>query len=361
MRVMSDAPGKLILLGEYAVLEGAPALVGAVARRARVTIDPAVDRSVLHSSMLSAEVSFRVVKGSMVLDETVSEADRNRLGVFKACFDRTLQSLPDGLPGPLRIGLDTSAFFLPDGSRKLGVGSSAALTVALTASLYAWAGVMDARVPDRKRLMNEAMGAHRMAQSNTGSGVDIAASVYGGVFRYELPASDPLSDIRMMPTHLPSDLTTVAIWTGRSASTPEMVANVNRFKQRNERQYRTLMDHMTALSRAGIAALGESDTSAFLDAIRGYRDAMTELGDASGTPIMSDPHREIDAICTGHGVCYKPSGAGGGDLGVLFATNGAPVGEILARLEQAGYPAFDLQIWTHGVRTTIEQLTQIQS
>ncbi len=351
MVITADAPGKLILLGEYAVLEGAPALVGAVARRARVTIENA-DRFSLRSSMLESDVPFQLNAGQVVFARNIPEPDRDRLGVFRSCMESALRTLAMPLDDPVQISVDTSAFFLPDGHRKLGVGSSAALTVSLTAALYAFTGTADVRVPDRKRLLAESMGAHRMAQSNTGSGVDIAASVYGGVFRYQLSESDPSAPAKMSPTHLTPDLATVAIWTGRSASTPEMVARVNRFKMANPKQYATLLDHMTALSRSGIAALGEGDTGAFLEAVRGYRDAMDKLGVASDTPILSSDHREINRICSRYGLSYKPSGAGGGDLGILFASNGAPVGEALKELEGAGYPAFDLQIGTHGVRTT---------
>ncbi|MCW8846391.1 MAG: hypothetical protein OQK99_11185 [Gammaproteobacteria bacterium] len=38
-----SAPGKLILAGEYAVLDGAPGLVMAVDRRARVSLEPSSD------------------------------------------------------------------------------------------------------------------------------------------------------------------------------------------------------------------------------------------------------------------------------------------------------------------------------
>ena len=40
MRVKVSAPGKMVLLGEYAVLVGAPAAVTAVNRRARVELAP---------------------------------------------------------------------------------------------------------------------------------------------------------------------------------------------------------------------------------------------------------------------------------------------------------------------------------
>ena len=43
MTVAASAPGKLILIGEYAVLFGAPAAVMAVNRRASVRIEPSQD------------------------------------------------------------------------------------------------------------------------------------------------------------------------------------------------------------------------------------------------------------------------------------------------------------------------------
>ena len=41
MSFVATAPAKLVFLGEYAVLEGAPALVAAVDRSVRVTVAPA--------------------------------------------------------------------------------------------------------------------------------------------------------------------------------------------------------------------------------------------------------------------------------------------------------------------------------
>ena len=43
MKVRATAPGKLVVLGEYAVLAGAPALVLAVDRRCRVDLGPSDD------------------------------------------------------------------------------------------------------------------------------------------------------------------------------------------------------------------------------------------------------------------------------------------------------------------------------
>ncbi|MFU8876606.1 MAG: hypothetical protein ACNA7E_00585, partial [Wenzhouxiangellaceae bacterium] len=56
-RVVASAPGKLIVIGEYAVLEGAPALVLGLNRRVRVTALPGQGR--LSAPQLGLELNCR--------------------------------------------------------------------------------------------------------------------------------------------------------------------------------------------------------------------------------------------------------------------------------------------------------------
>ena len=220
----------------------------------------------------------------------------------------------------------------------------------LIAALMARSGLLDARVPDKPLLLKRAMSAHRKAQSNTGSGVDVAASVYGGVFQYQLNGDAGRPGIATRPFHLPPDLLTVAVWTGRSASTPELVGIVNRLRDTKPEKYGRIMAKMKKLSQSGIGAIRNSDTRLFLNVVLKYYEAMAELGNASNAPIISDPHRDIAAICQGVGVQYKPSGAGGGDLGILFSQKPDRMRDAVRELESSGYPAFDLQIGTHGIQ-----------
>jgi phosphomevalonate kinase len=63
------------------------------------------------------------------------------------------------------------------GGKQLGLGSSAAITVALTAALLAQGGRADM---DRPGLLHLATVAHRQLQGG-GSGSDVAAAVHGGI------------------------------------------------------------------------------------------------------------------------------------------------------------------------------------
>lgn len=350
----ATAPGKLILLGEYAVLEGAPALVGAVARRARVSVANWEEGFQLQSALVgNSEIDFQFgPDGKVLFNKALPKQDAARLQLFRVCVAECRMAVKAAgmeMKGA-KISLDTEAFFLEDSRQKLGLGSSAALTVSLIAALMARAGLLDGRLPDKPLLLERAMSAHRKAQSNTGSGVDVAASVYGGVFQYQLNGGAGRPGIATRPFHLPPDLLTVAVWTGESASTPELVGMVNRFRDEESGKYGKMMNNMTELSRTGIEAIRNSDTSLFLNVVSKYYEAMAELGDEAEAPIISASHREIAAVCHGAGVQYKPSGAGGGDLGILFSRNPDRMRDAVMALETAGYPSFDLQIGTHGIQ-----------
>jgi len=358
----ATAPGKLILLGEYAVLEGAPALVGAVARRARVSVANWEEGFQLQSALVEkGEIDFKFgPDGKVLFHTTLPKQDADRLQLFQVCVAEcrtVLRAAGIEMKGA-KIVLDTEAFFLEDSRQKLGLGSSAALTVSLIAALMARAGLLDGRLPDKPLLLERAMSAHRKAQSNTGSGVDVAASVYGGVFQYQLNGGTGRPGVATRPFHLPPDLLTVTVWSGKSASTPELVGMVNRFRDVEPGKYGKMMDNMTELSRTGIEAIRNSDTKLFLDVVSRYYEAMAELGKAAEAPIISTAHREIAAICRGADVQYKPSGAGGGDLGILFSRNPDRMREAVMALELAGYPSFDLQIGTHGIQIQSQKKEQ---
>lgn len=84
-----------------------------------------------------------------------------------------------GLPVPVgRITVDTSAFFDPHTGAKLGLGSSAAATVLMTAAFLELHGLDPTRRIDP--LIRLAIEAHRRAHGGRGSGYDIATSALGG-------------------------------------------------------------------------------------------------------------------------------------------------------------------------------------
>jgi phosphomevalonate kinase len=297
--VKARAPGKVVLSGAYAVLEGAPAVVSAVNR--------------------------------YVTSDTELPAERVTPEVRAA--------LPEG-PFP---AFDASA--LRDGGHKLGLGSSAAI---LVASLAAVRGSDHSDVTAlRKAIEGPALAAHRQAQGG-GSGIDVAASTRGGTLIATRWGADVLE---LTPVSLPQTLHVEAWASGVSASTPELLRAVGRFREARPREYDELMAALTAAASRAAAALSAADASTFIGELSIQRELLSRLGSAANVPIVTPEVRQLAEWAKSRGAVVLPSGAGGGDI-VLWVSLAAspPAFHTLAQaLEHRHVP---LELHAAGVHTT---------
>jgi phosphomevalonate kinase len=255
------APGKLLLTGAYAVLEGAPALV------------IAVDRYAL------ADTS-REERASMEVREAIHRDY-----------------------GP---SVDVTA--LHDGASKLGLGSSAAALVATLGAIRAERGDDLASAAVRDELFAEASGAHERAQRG-GSGVDVAASVYGGVLRYVRRGS-------VRPATLPEGVVWSVFWSGESARTSELRKRVDALRVKDERSWRSVMLPLTDASEGAARACDDGSAEAFMSGARAFATALAALGHAADAPIVPARFAALAALAATDGATFFPSGAGGGDVAV---------------------------------------------
>jgi phosphomevalonate kinase len=281
--VIAWAPGKIVISGAYSVLEGAPALVGAV------------DRYVV------ADASRK----SAIVSEEVLAAYRSGAIDIVPWFDAS--------------GLRTR---LPDGTtRKIGLGSSAAILVASIAAVFS------NRISDEKELrsavMPAALAAHCEAQP-MGSGIDVAASVYGGIVHC---LRDPDGTLDVTAAQLPEGLVLEVFTCPIAASTGQLLEKIEAFKQADSTTYRTHMDAAIAGARDAAAT---RDANAFIKAISTQVDALGQLGRAAGAQIVIRAVSELHTMATAEGAVFGPSGAGGGDIALWIGT-ARPSEAFLAR------------------------------
>jgi phosphomevalonate kinase len=338
MRITASAPGKLVLLGEYAVLEGAPALVLAVDRRARVSLIPAPDgywKTV--SPTLGCEARLRVGSGGIDWgDAPVRELEWLASLFAQLPFAATLS--------PCRIELDSDAFFLDrSGERmKLGLGSSAALAVALLGALHAYA---EQPAPT----LATCIAVHRTIQQGRGSGVDIAAALTGGLSRFELAGSTP----ECVPMKLPGSLHWRCLFSGRPASTAALLGSVAAWRERQPSAYARHMGELATISSRGAEAVAGHDAASFLSSLHDYAQALARFGGAANVDIASRGHRELTALAADCGVVYKSCGAGGGDVGVTFAVDDMRLREFAGRATEAGFAVIELGADPRGLETNV--------
>jgi phosphomevalonate kinase len=345
-----SAPGKLVLFGEYAVLFGAPAAVAAVNRRAFVTLRPFAGNG---WEFAAPGLVARRARLEVEPDNTVRWHDE-RLGHEEyGLIDKLLRGIGESgsidlvnLP-PLEASLDTRAFFESAGGweSKLGLGSSAALTVAFVAALEAWAGAEP--TTDEGERLQHLVNLHRGVQGGAGSGVDVAASLLGGVIRFRL--GDDRSVAEADPVDLPEQLQTVFIWTGRAASTGDFLGRLDRRRRQAAQEVDPVLDELGGVSSNGVAALGDGNVGEFLDAVDAFWKTLDRLGTVIGLPILSEEHCALRRIAVECGVRYKPSGAGGGDFGIGFTDNPDAAIAFENRTAASGFRMLDLGIDGFGL------------
>lgn len=343
-------PGKLILIGEYAVLQSAPALVAAVNRRVRLTVRPSPDSNWwLRFPHLSEDVPFKITNSTAApLASYQTPANRPISRIFLLLNEMVKGdkgSLQDF--GNLEITIDSSDFFAPDAAKKLGLGFSAALTVGLLASVRQ---MFNRDCLDKQKLLLDSYRLHNLFQGRTGSGVDIAASVFGGVLCYRINRHATNTAPLAKRVSIPENFNARFVWTGQSASTAEFLKKFEDYRNNNVAAFNRIMQKLTINAEKGCEAFIEGRLNSFLEAIKSYYKLLRQLGAESQLPIISDIHRRIARTVYAAGGFYKPSGAGGGDFGVIFSLNESQMTNIAQQVAKDGFTITDINVGAEGIR-----------
>lgn len=297
----AQAPGKVVISGAYAVLAGAPAIVSAVSRY--VTADTARP-------------------AAFITDEV------------RAAL----------LPTEQAPWFDASD--LRENDRKLGLGSSAAILVASLFALELERAPADSAAELRARVLQRAAIAHRQAQGG-GSGVDVAASTWGGTLEYQLAATGARSRAVQLPTDLH-----VEVWTcPTSASTPELLAAVARLAKVAPALHARWLGSQILAAQQAVLAVAGSNSRAFVAALRSQQRALAGLGHAAGVPIVTPELASLAPRAEAEGGVLLPAGAGGGDM-ALFVGQGPSTAGLRADLENHAHRRLATDLGAPGVSAT---------
>lgn len=155
----ASAPGSVMLLGEHACLHGYSAIVAAIDKHMTVSITPNNTNNINITAELGA---YSCEKHNISIEKPFT--------FILASLKNRVVDLPSGCD--IHIESDFSSTF--------GLGSSAAVTVALQRCLSDWLGD---NACDHNILQQSAKIIR--AVQGIGSGADCAASVYGGVIYYK--------------------------------------------------------------------------------------------------------------------------------------------------------------------------------
>jgi len=303
----ASAPGKALVCGEYAVLEGAPAVVAAVDRRVSVawSDDP-------RSMPPEVETTLRLAEAEL---------------------------------GPLPSWLSLNANELQQDRVKLGLGSSAAAAVAVAGASFAAHGRDLGASEVLQRVFALALEGHASIAPQ-GSGVDVAASTFGGFLRFTRAGNAP----ETRPLKRPSGLVICLVWTGHAARTSELVGKVHGLRGADPETYRECMGRLSELSVRFASAFEAGDAAEVIVEAGSYATAMGMLGAAAGAPIVDGRLERAAELATRFSGSAKPCGAGGGDVAIAFFLDPDAAKGFEVACKDEGLHPIDVSWGATGVR-----------
>jgi mevalonate kinase len=305
-----SAPGKLFLIGEYGVLDGHCAVVAAVDRRAQ----------------------GRFVPGHAPATPLVKHVVES----VQASLHDSGAALPEGAPA-----IDSAA--LSSATGKLGLGSSAAVAAAGVGAMLAAAGC-DLEYT-RGLAFTLAQRAHRAAQGGRGSGADVAAAVHGGVVYYARRDHD----VDVQPLDLPAGVEVIVFSTGTPSSTVDHVRALEAYRERHAEACRASLALIGAVARGFTVACVDDAPPRLIEAVNRAHVLMDLLGHAIGLPIVTPALAAAAALAQELGGAAKPSGAGGGDVGVAFLTDRGAAETFRRRAAPIGLEILSIRTGARGL------------
>lgn len=362
-----SAPGKILWIGGYAVLERPNvSMVTGVDKRVYARATQA-DGIRLVSRQFGFDVPASFTDGKLVLEPETPAAK-----FVAAAVRSTLTYIQYKGKNIANFKLETvsdPAFGVKD---KAGLGSSAAVTVASVAAILGFHGIDPSK--ERDLVFKLAQYAHSDAQGGkVGSGFDIAAAALGAshyirfspsfITEHPFPQNmDEKWDHELSEVPFPKEFRiVVANIVGQSASTSEMVKKVNEWKARAPIEYRALMAKLNEVNRQTIDSLraynkgrrGE-DLDRFIDTFEIGRELTRQLGEKSGAPIEPPELGELIKEAKDNGAMIaKLPGAGGGDAIAAICVSEAAERQLrtfLSGYQKVKVKPLDLKLSNEGLR-----------
>ena len=329
------ANGKLYISGEYAVVDGAGAVISAVNRELTARI-VAGEETTEYPDGTSVNLTQILDSGMRVFDLS-DDLRYVKAGLYVAA--RYVRE--SGKDVPKYVMYDITSHLVDESGRKFGLGSSGAVTVAIiSAFLEEFAD--DTINVSRETLYKLSVLALLLAGDN-GSFGDVACSSFGQLIYYVRPSMDYMRNMLdalrsaehlsvvdaveqewagliITPLIWPEDLVACVGWTGHPASSHDLVNAVRGYKKNHAEKYQKFVSEADVISRTIRDACVDNDTSMFLAAYRRARNLMSHFSVETGGFAETAQLAQLQKIASDMGWVAKFSGAGGGDCGIAITS-----------------------------------------
>lgn len=339
-QIKITAPGKLMLSGEWSVLEdGVPCIVMAIDQKVSVKINEEKETKFLATGT-EYKTKAKFVDKKIVLEGTDKEKE------FFLFVSKSVEATLNYLVGK---GIKVKNFLIETNSSdtvvdlgggkkaKVGFGSSAAIVAATVAAVLALHEQEIKSLKSKEIIFKLGCIAHYLAQGKIGSSFDVAASTYGEVLIYQKPdmnfVTKKLSNEEEIysvvekewplliaePIKLPKNFNLSIGFVGYSASTKELILKLNDFKNNQKEEYNKIILKIKQTTQNLILAIKEKNEQKIISLLKENRVYLRELNDKSRNNLETKELALLSDIAEKNGGAGKFSGAGGGDCGIAIS------------------------------------------
>lgn len=354
-----SVPGKLFIAGEYAVLEPEGQCVVAAIDR-YVTADI---RESDHNNIHLPQLGFSGVTWEMMNVHLQFSDNAPKLTFIQNALRVCMQYIKESNVRPLSFSLSITSELDDASGKKYGLGSSAAVVVAVISSvlqLHAKAGIE----PSMDLTYKLASIAHFKTQGN-GSCADIAASTYGGWLNYSAFDDEWLREemrddknvrsvvekdwpnLMISSISPPPHLLLYVGWTGSEMSTSPMIKKIQQVRSEQPAVYKHFFEDSQTAVISLVKAFRDQDVTHAIQSLSNNRQALMRLSGAAYADIETPLLKDLIQIADRYGA-GKTSGAGGGDCGIAFVTTDANVGNLQKEWKKAGIERLPINVSMKG-------------
>lgn len=371
MAIKVSAPGKLVLSGEWAILEvGNPGIIASVNKRVFAELDESDAISVTIEDFSLKDLKAGFDGRNLAWERELSEQEQKDTLFMKASIETALRYLEaeDYKPFKIRTWGEETNIEVDGQLKKVGFGSSAASVVAVIGGILRLHGTDITTRKSKDIIYKLAAIAHFFAQGKVGSAFDVAASTYGGVFVYKrfdpkwleqkMASGASVKDVaeqdwpafEVEQLLIPAGFRLLIGWTKESASTSTMIKQLNEWAKTDPATYKRLYGSIAMLVKDLIPAWKNGNNKKIIELLNRNEVLLRKLGEASKVNIETPELYMLHSTAQSVGAAGKLSGAGGGDCGIGICFDETTAEAVKAVWEEKGLKLIDAAVDRDGFR-----------
>lgn len=344
-------PGKIYIAGEYAVVkEGHSAVLISVNKFIKVKISKSNSRGSVKSFSNLKMIWKRVG------DNIIVEQQDDRFIYIITAMNTVEQYLREKGVELDVYDIEVESDLESKDGIKYGLGSSAAIIVAITKGLLKYYGIHLSNLEIFKLCV-----LSNIKLSSSGSCGDIASAVYTGIIKYtsfsrwdilkyaETYSISELINMKWKELNIERieknpEFDFLVAWTKSPASSQNLVKSSKKLVNSNEEFYKYFLEKSNHIVDSFIRSYRKSDFDEIKVQIASNRELLLKYADNYNIEIETDKLKRIIETSIELGIASKTSGAGGGDCAFAI-TPLSRKNEIEKKWDFLGIPKLNLEIY----------------